>query len=212
VTEPIRVVVVDDHPVFRLGMIALLNSLDGIEVVGEADDAPGAIARTTDAPCDVAIVDLDLGTTSGIDATRDIATRAPHIAVLVMTMHDDADTVVAAMRAGAKGYVVKGADPAAVERAVRAVAHGETILSPQVAAAAVAGATTRRASPFPDLTDRELEVLDLLARGLDNSSIARRLSVSPKTVRNHVSNVLTKLAVTDRAAAVARARDAGLGG
>lgn len=209
---PIRVLIVDDHPVFRMGMTALLTSLDGIEVVGEADSADGAVASAHELAVDVAMVDINLGATSGIDATRLLSAELPDLAVLVVTMHDDQDTVVAAIRAGARGYVVKGASPDAVERAVRAVAHGELILSPEVAAAAAGQLTARRSSPFSGLTDRELEVLDLVARGLDNQAIAQRLFLSPKTVRNHVSNLFTKLQVQDRPRAIVKAREAGLGG
>jgi DNA-binding NarL/FixJ family response regulator len=161
-------------------------------------------------------MDLHLGASSGIDATREIVQRHPQLGVLVVTMLDDDDSVFASMRAGARGYLLKGADPVEVERAVRAVANGEILLGPSVAARAVAFLSGTRvgggATPFPELTDREREVLDQVARGLDNLSIARRLSLSPKTVRNHLSNVLTKLQVADRAAAIVRAREAGLGG
>jgi len=210
-SDTIRVLIVDDHPVFRMGMTALLNSLSGIEVVGEAEDAAGAVRVATEIDADVAIVDLNLGDTSGVDATRDIMARRPDLGILIVTMHDDADSVVSAMRAGARGYVLKGAGPAAVERAVRAVASGETILAPEIAGQALSHMATRAANPFPELTERELEVLDLVAAGCDNATIARRLFVSPKTVRNHVSNVLTKLAVEDRAAAMKVGKDAGLG-
>jgi DNA-binding NarL/FixJ family response regulator len=214
-TDPIRVLVVDDHPVFRMGMAALLDSIDGISVVAQAEDAAGAVAAADAAELDVVIMDLHLGASSGVDATREIVQRHPALGVLVVTMMDDDDSVFASMRAGARGYLLKGADPAEVERAVRAVANGEILLGPTVAARAVAflsGARVGGAVPFPDLTDREREVLDQVARGLDNLSIARRLSLSPKTVRNHLSNVLTKLQVADRAAVIVRAREAGLGG
>jgi DNA-binding NarL/FixJ family response regulator len=211
----LRVMVVDDHPVFRMGMAALLSSLDAIAVVAEAASAPQAVAAADAHPLDVVVMDLHLGDTSGIDATREIVQRHPAVGVLVVTMMDDDDSVFAAMRAGARGYLLKGAAPGEVERAVRAVANGEVLLGPDVAARAMAylsGARTAGPVPFPDLTDREREVLDLVARGLDNASIARRLALSPKTVRNHLSNILTKLAVADRAQAIVRARDAGLGG
>ena len=210
----IRVVVVDDHPMFRLGMAAMLASLDGVEVVGQADSADEAYAVVAGADgVDVVLMDLHLGADSGVEATRELVRRHPDLRVLVVTMLEDDDSVVASVRAGARGYLLKGATPDEVERAVRAVANGEVILGPAVAARALAQLTGSRpaVSPFPALTERELEVLDLVARGLDNTSISRRLVLSPKTVRNHVSNVLTKLALPDRSAAIVRARDAGLG-
>jgi DNA-binding NarL/FixJ family response regulator len=212
----VRVLVVDDHPVFRMGMVALLDSIDGIAVVAQAESAPTAVAAADEHEVDVVIMDLQLGESSGVDATREIVRRHPGLGVLVVTMLDDDDSVFASIRAGARGYLLKGADPLEVERAVRAVANGEILLGPALAARAlafVAGTPVGGgAVPFPDLTDREREVLDQVARGLDNLSIARRLSLSPKTVRNHLSNVLTKLQVADRAAAIVRAREAGLGG
>ncbi|MFC7495882.1 MULTISPECIES: response regulator [unclassified Nocardioides] len=210
----IRVAVVDDHPVFRLGMVGLLGSLDGIEVVAQAEDAIGARERVDDS-VDVVLMDLHLGDDSGIETTRDLVRARPGLAVLVITMDEDDESVVAAMRAGARGYLLKSASPAEVERGIRAVANGEAILGPQVAARAMATLTSGRTAvrvPFPELSDREREVLDLLARGYDNATIARRMVLSPKTVRNHVSNVLTKLGVPDRAQAMIRARDEGLGG
>ncbi|MGN6610181.1 MAG: response regulator [Angustibacter sp.] len=212
--SPIRVVVVDDHPMFRLGMVAMLGSLEGIEVVAQADSAEAALAAVdTAGPVDVVLMDLHLGADSGVETTRELVRLHPDLRVLVVTMLEDDDSVVASVRAGARGYLLKGATPVEVERAVRAVANGEVILGPAVAARALAQLTGSRqaVSPFPSLTERELEVLDLVARGLDNTSISRRLVLSPKTVRNHVSNVLTKLAVPDRSAAIVRAREAGLG-
>ncbi|NKY39538.1 response regulator [Cellulomonas septica] len=212
----VRVVLVDDHPVFRIGMAALLDSLPGIRVTGQAASAAEARALFGSAvEADVVLMDLDLGDGSGIDLTRDLLRDRPGLAVLVVTMHEDDDAVVASVRAGARGYLVKSAPPDAVERAVRAVAAGEMILSPAVAQRAMAyvlGGRTATRVPFPQLTDREREVLDLVAAGLDNAVISKRLSLSPKTVRNHVANVLTKLAVPDRSAAIVRAREEGLGG
>ncbi|WP_455606199.1 LuxR C-terminal-related transcriptional regulator, partial [Cellulosimicrobium funkei] len=167
------------------------------------------------ARADVVLLDLDLGDGSGVDVTRDLVRADPAARVLVVTMHEDEDAVVAAVRAGARGFLVKSASPAEVERAVRAVADGAMILSPSVADRAMAyvvGGRSAVRAPFPQLTDREREVLDLVAAGLDNASISRRLVLSPKTVRNHVANVLAKLAVRDRAAAIVRAREEGLGG
>ncbi|MEV4493469.1 response regulator transcription factor [Micromonospora coxensis] len=212
--EPIRVAVVDDHPVFRLGMTALLASIPGLAVIGEAADAEGALRVTDLHRPDVVVMDLHLPGRSGVEATREIVARHPGTGVLVVTMLDDDDWVFAALRAGARGYLLKGAAPAEVDRAVRAVANGEVLLGPAVAARAVsflAGARAGSAAPFPELTDREREVLDLVAQGLSNVVIARRLTLSPKTVRNHLSNVLTKLQVTDRSQAIVRAREAGLG-
>ncbi|UKJ63210.1 response regulator transcription factor [Cellulosimicrobium cellulans] len=223
----IRVAVVDDHPVFRLGMAALLDSFDGVRVVGQAASAARARALLGLTPTgdvvgadgagttpDVVLMDLDLGDGSGVDVTRELVRADPAARVLVVTMHEDDDAVVAAVRAGARGFLVKSASPAEVERAVRAVADGAMILSPSVADRAMAYVVGGRAAarvPFPQLTDREREVLDLVAAGLDNASISRRLVLSPKTVRNHVANVLAKLAVRDRAAAIVRAREEGLG-
>jgi DNA-binding NarL/FixJ family response regulator len=211
--RPLRVAVVDDHPVFRLGMAALLDSLDGVEVTVQASSLAGAMAAIGP-DIDVVIMDLNLGADSGVEATRDLVRRHPDIRVLVMTMHEDDESVVASMRAGARGYLLKEATPVEVERAVRAVANGEVILGPQVAARAItylSGARTTGPVSFPELTDREREVLDLLARGYDNTTISRRLVLSPKTVRNHVANVLTKLGVPNRAEAMLRARERGLG-
>lgn len=212
-TDSIRVAVVDDHPVFRLGMAGLLNSLDGIEACAQAASAAEAHA-VVDESIDVVLMDLHLGDDSGIETTRDLLRRLPEAKVLVITMQEDDESVVAAVRAGARGYLLKGASPDEVERGVRAVANGEVILGPKVAARAMATVTSGRSAvrvPFPELSAREREVLDLVARGFDNATISRRLVLSPKTVRNHVSNVLTKLAVPDRAAAIIKARDEGLG-
>ena len=212
--QSLRIAVVDDHPVFRLGMVGLLGSLDGIEVVCQAEDAAQALERIDDS-VDVVLMDLHLGADSGIETTRSLVRALPSLAVLVITMDEDDESVVAAMRAGARGYLLKSASPAEVERGIRAVANGEAILGPQVAARAMATLTSGRTAvrvPFPELSDREREVLDLLARGFDNATIARRMVLSPKTVRNHVSNVLTKLAVPDRAQAMIKAREEGLGG
>ena len=212
--QTLRVAVVDDHPVFRLGMVGLLASLDGIEVAGQAEDAAQALALV-DETVDVVLMDLHLGDDSGIETTRALVRKLPDLAVLVITMDEDDESVVAAVRSGARGYLLKSASPAEVERGIRAVANGEAILGPQVAMRAMATLTAGRTAvrvPFPELSDREREVLDLLARGYDNATIARRMVLSPKTVRNHVSNVLTKLGVPDRAAAMIRARDEGLGG
>lgn len=209
----LRIAVVDDHPVFRLGMVALLSSLDGVEVVAQAASREEALA-TIGPDVDVVIMDLHLGDDSGVETTRELVRRVPEARVLVVTMLEDDESVVASVRAGARGYLLKGATPTEVERAVRAVANGEVILGPQVAARAMSylsGARTAGPVPFPELTDREREVLDLVARGYDNTTISRRLVLSPKTVRNHVANVLTKLGVPNRSEALLLARERGLG-
>lgn len=211
----LRLVVVDDHPVFRMGLVALLGSLDGFAVVAEADSISSAVEAVEAHQPDVVVMDLHLGEESGVEATRAIVARQPEVGVLVVTMVDEEDTVFAAMRAGARGYLLKGAGPVEIERAVRAVAAGEVLLAPQVAARTLPlmmGSARRAAAlPFPSLTEREHEVLELVAQGLDNTRIAKRLGLSDKTVRNHLSNVLTKLGVADRGAAIAKARDAGMG-
>ncbi|GAA0368530.1 response regulator transcription factor [Micromonospora gifhornensis] len=210
--RPIRVVVVDDHPVFRLGMTALLGTLTGIECVGEAVDVDSALDLVGGRLPDVVLMDLHLGDRSGVEATRLIRARHPEVAVLVVTMFDDDDSLFGALRAGASGYLLKGAAPQQVERGVRAVANGELLLGPEIGARAV-GFFVRGADPvpFPQLTDREREILDHVAQGLDNAAIAHRLALSPKTVRNHLSNILVKLGVGDRAQAIVRAREQGLG-
>ena len=211
----IRVVVVDDHPLFRDGVRAALSGAEDVDVVGEAADVAGALEVVADLRPHVVLMDLNLPDGSGVDATRRLAAVSPEVRVLVMTMSTDDDAVVAAMRAGARGFVVKGAGRRDLVDSVRTVAEGGAVFSPVVAdrlAGYFAGLTALPArEAFPQLTDREREVLDLIARGLDNRRIARELVLSDKTVRNHVSNVLAKLEVADRAEAVLRARNAGLG-
>jgi DNA-binding NarL/FixJ family response regulator len=212
----IRVVVADDHPAFRSGLQFMLSQLEGIEFVGEADNGRQAIDVTVDLQPDVVLMDLAMPEVNGIEATRQIISQAPHVGVLVITMSEDDESVFAAMRAGARGYLLKGSDHDDIERAIRAVARGEAIFGPDVARRIVGYFDAPRSKPaadvaFPELSDREREVLALVADGCTNPEIARQLYLSPKTVRNHVSNIFTKLQVADRAHAIARARDAGLG-
>jgi DNA-binding NarL/FixJ family response regulator len=212
-----RVVVVDDHPLYREGLVTALGGMAGVEVVGEAGDGETAVALAHAAVPDVVLMDLHMPGLDGIEATRRVVGTAPETGVLVLTMLEGDDSVFAAMRAGARGYLLKGADRPEIERALRAVASGEVVFSSAIADRVLAwfrsgGAVGGDRLPaFPELTDREREVLGLVARGLTNAEIAQRLVVSDKTVRNHVSNVFAKLHVSDRASAVARARDAGLG-
>jgi DNA-binding NarL/FixJ family response regulator len=209
---PIRVVVADDHPVVRAGLSALLDSLPGIEVVAVAADGRGAVKEVVMQRPDVAVLDLQMPGLDGFGATREIRRVAPDVAVLVLTMFDDDESVFAAMRAGARGYVVKGAEQEELGRAVRAVAAGEAIFGPAVAQRMLRFFTPPPAvDPFPQLTAREREILGLLAAALSNATIASRLGLSPKTVANHISSIFNKLQVADRAQAILRARDAGLG-
>lgn len=210
-----RVLLVDDHPLFLDGVKAALSGDPELEVVGTAEDRASALTQATALEPDVVLMDLNLPDGSGIDATRDLLTALPSVRVLVMTMSADDDAVVAAMRAGARGYVVKGAGRDDLLQAVRTVASGGAVFSSGVADRLGAFFSGLAAQPgretFPQLTDREREVLELLARGYDNRRIARELFLSDKTVRNHVSNVLARLQATDRADAIVRARRAGMG-
>jgi DNA-binding NarL/FixJ family response regulator len=214
-TEPARVVIADDHPVFREGMRTLIQSLPDIELVAEATTGVEAVTLVQEHQPDVVVMDLHMPDLSGIEATRQIVQAHPHVGVLVLTMFEDDDSVFAAMRAGARGYLLKGAAHKEIVRALEAVADGEAIFGPTIAQRVMdyfARPSRAVAPAFPRLTEREHEVLDLIASGLSNSSIAKRLVLSDKTVRNHVSNIFAKLQVADRAEAIVRAREAGLGG
>jgi DNA-binding NarL/FixJ family response regulator len=210
--EPTRVLLADDHPVFLGGMRALLDSTPGVEVVGEAATGEDAVTEATERQPDVVVMDIQMPGLNGIDATREIVARSPHVAVLILTMFEDDDSVFAAMRAGARGYLVKGSAPHDIVRAVETVGRGEAVFGPAIARRLIDFfAATTETYPFPELTQREREVLELLAQGRSNTDIARRFVISAKTVRNHVSNIFTKLHVADRAQAIVRAREAGLG-
>jgi DNA-binding NarL/FixJ family response regulator len=214
-TPPLRVLLADDHPVFRKGLHALLSSLPEATVVGEAADGEQAVHLATQHEPDVVVMDINMPGVNGVEATRRIITARPDTGVLVLTMFDDDDSVFAAMRAGARGYLVKGADTTDVVRAITAIGNGEAIFGPSVARRIMAFLTRPLSSYdehlFPELSTREREVLDLIAAGVANADIAKRLFLSPKTIRNHVSSIFTKLQVADRAQAIVRARAAGLG-
>jgi DNA-binding NarL/FixJ family response regulator len=210
----IRVVLADDHPVVRGGLRALLESLPAYEVVGEAVDGDAAVREVQLTKPDVVLMDVQMPGVDGLEATRRIRAAVPDVAVLVLTMFDDDDTVFAGMKAGAQGYLLKGAEQADIDRAIRAVVAGEAIFGPGVAARVLrhfADPPTADDVPFPQLTDREREVLDLVAAGRRNAAIAEELFLSPKTVANHISSIFAKLAVADRSAAIVRARDEGMG-
>jgi DNA-binding NarL/FixJ family response regulator len=213
--DQLRVLICDDHPVFRNGLRMLLSAQDGIDVVGDASTGREAVTRADELQPDVVVMDLQMPELNGIEATREIVATSPHVKVLVLTMFEDDDSVFAAMRAGARGYLLKGADQDEIVRAIEAVGSGEAIFGPRVAARVIEYFTTPQpthaAQAFPELTARELEVLERIARGESNATIARHFVLSQKTVRNHVSNIFTKLQVADRAQAIVRAREAGLG-
>ena len=213
--EPIRVVIADDHPVYRDGLAALLGSVEGLEVVGTASTGTEVVEVAREVSPDVVVMDVRMPDLDGVEATRRVTAEQPHVGVLVLTMSEDDETLLAALRAGARGYLLKGANQREIVRAVTAVAEGQAIFGPAIAARVAELFSARPQSaaqgPFPQLTAREREILDLLAAGRSNQQIAAALFLSPKTVRNAVSNVFAKLHVADRAEAIVRARDAGLG-
>jgi DNA-binding NarL/FixJ family response regulator len=214
--DTLRILVAEDHPLFRKGMISLLSSVPEFEVIGEAPTGEEAVVRAADLQPDVVLMDLQMPEVNGIEATRRILQESPSVRVLVVTLFEDDDSVFMALRAGARGYVLKDADEEEMVHAIRAVGKGEAIFSPAVATRVLAyfAATPPGGTPpqaFPTLTEREREILNLIAQGHPNPSIARQLSLSTKTVGNYVSNIFTKLQVADRAQAIIRAREAGLG-
>lgn len=212
--EPIRVFIADDHTLFRDGLRALFASIEDVELVGEAADGREAVQGAQEQQPDVVLMDIQMPELNGVEATRRIVATSPHIGVIVVTMLEDDDSVFTAMRAGARGYVVKGADQEEMLRTIRSVAAGEALFGSGIAERLMnffARLEPASAQIFPELTEREHEVLDLIAQGLSNPEIARRLTISPKTVRNHVSNIFSKMQVADRAQAIIRAREAGMG-
>jgi DNA-binding NarL/FixJ family response regulator len=210
-----RVLVADDHAVFRFGMRAMLANARGFEVVAEASTGEEVVGKAAEVRPDIVLMDIQMPGMNGIEATRKIVQANPEVSVVVVTMFGDDDSVFSAMRAGARGYVLKGADAEEVTKVLRAVAEGEAYFGPEIAKRIMSFFSSPKPAPaseaFPELTPREVEVLDLIARGLNNKEIASRLYLSQKTVRNHVSNVFLKLQVADRAQAIVRAREAGLG-
>lgn len=210
----IRLLVVDDHPAFRRGLELMLAGVDDIEIAGEASTGLRAVELAGELSPDVILMDLRMPDLDGIEATRRITRNTARAGIVVLTMFEDDDSVFAAMRAGARGYLLKGADQDEIVRAVRATAAGEAIFGPEIAQRVISHFTSgagSAATAFPSLTEREREVLELIAAGKGNATIAHELMISLKTVRNHVSNVFTKLQVSDRSAAIVMARDAGLG-
>jgi DNA-binding NarL/FixJ family response regulator len=213
--EPLRILLVDDHPLVRNGLRALLSSMTEMTVVGEATNGEEAIIQAAELQPDIILMDLHMPGPNGIEATRRILQASPRTGILVLTMLEDDASVFAAMRAGARGYLLKGADQADVLRAIGVIAHGEAIFSPSIAQRLMQYFANMQPmlpqAAFPDLTDREREILGLIALGKSNAELAEELVLSPKTVSNHVSNIVSKLQVVDRAQAVLRAKQAGWG-
>lgn len=214
-SETIRVLIADDHPVYRDGLASLLEPMTGLEVVARAADGVEAVEQALAIRPDVVIMDLQMPRLNGIDATRQVLAELPETGVLVITMGEDESTVFTAVTAGARGYLLKGADADEVVQAIRTVHNGGVVfgasLAQRIARVFAAGPSSRAPDVFPELSEREREILDLVAAGLSNPDIAARLYLSPKTVRNNVSAILTKLRARDRSAAIIRAREAGLG-
>lgn len=211
--RPLRVVVADDHPVVRDGLAALLRIMPGTTVAGTVADGHAAVRAAVTLQPDVLVMDIQMPGLNGVEATAEIGRVAPTVAILMLTMFDDDESVFAAMRAGAAGYVLKGAEQDQIIRAIRAVAEGEAIFGPGIARR-IRGFLSGPSQPtqrFPQLTTRELEVLDMLAAGLPNSAIGHRLGLASKTVSNHISSIFAKLRVSNRADAASQARSAGLG-
>lgn len=211
----IRVLIADDHALFREGLCAMLQLIDGIDVVGEAGTGEDTLASVDQLRPDVVMMDIQMPGLNGIECTREISQSHPDVGIVMVTMFEDDDSVFAAMRAGARGYVLKGDDPGDMLAVIRAVAAGEAHFGPNIARRLMgffaAPPPPSPEIPFPELTGREREVLHLIASGNTNQQIASQLYLSPKTIRNHISNIFAKMQVADRAQAIIRARDAGLG-
>lgn len=214
----IRVLIADDHLFYREGVRTLLNTAEGIEIVGEASNGNEVVARAAELQPHIILMDLKMPGPNGIDATRQIIQKQPNVGILVVTMFDDDESVFAVMRAGARGYILKDADQEELVRAVTAVFRGEAIFSPTIAQRMMnyfsnvsREGRSKADTAFPELTERELDILELIAQGHGNPAIANKLSLSVKTVQNYVSNILNKLQVVDRSEAIVRAREKGLG-
>lgn len=211
--EPLTILIADDHPVFRKGLRALLASMPAVVLAGEATSGEDAIRLAEQLQPDVILMDLQMPGGGGLPAIRQIVQTSPHIRILVVTMFQDDDSVFAALKAGARGYVLKDMDDEDIMRAILVVGSGEAIFSPEIAERMIKFFSTRPALPvelFPELTNSERNVLAMMAQGINNDEIARNLSFSNKTVRNYVSNIFSKLQVADRAQAIVKAREAGL--
>jgi DNA-binding NarL/FixJ family response regulator len=212
-SDVITILIADDHPLFRKGLRALLATLPQVRVVGEAANGAEAVRLAAQLRPDVVLMDLQMPGGDGLAAVRQIAVTQPEVRVLVVTMFQDDDSIFAAMRAGARGYVLKDMDDDDITRAILAVGRGDAIFSPAIAARMMTFFSTSSSQPipmFPELTESERNVLRLMAKGLNNDTIAQQLALSPKTVRNYISNIFSKLQVADRAQAIVRAHDAGL--
>lgn len=216
--SPIKLMIADDHKLFREGIKALLAVTDDIEIVGEAEDGDSALRKCRELQPDVILMDINMPGLNGIQATEQILQKQPQTRIIMLTMLEDDASVFNAMRAGARGYLLKGADPQEVLRVIQAAAEGQALFGPAIASRLMnyfkelqaKPASSTPHAPFPELTERELEILRLIAQGLNNSEIAQKLVLSPKTVRNHITNIFSKLQVADRAQAIVRAREAGL--
>lgn len=212
----IKLIIVDDHKLFREGIKALLAVTDDIEIVGEAEDGATAMKRIRELEPDVILMDINMPGLNGIRVTEQILAQHPQTRIIMLTMLEDDASIFHAMRAGARGYLLKGAEPEEVLSVIRAVAEGQALFGPAIATRLMQYFKELSAKPavsdslFPELTDRELELLRLIAQGLNNQEIAHKLVLSPKTVRNHITNIFSKLQVADRAQAIVRAREAGL--
>lgn len=212
----IRLMIADDHKLFREGIKALLAVTTDIEIVGEAEDGESALKKCQELEPDVILMDINMSGLSGIEATRQILEKQPQTRVIMLTMLEDDASIFHAMRTGARGYLLKGADPTEVLSVIRAAAEGQALFGPAIATRLMNYFKELSAKPpvsdppFPELTERELEILRLIAQGFNNQELAQKLVLSPKTVRNHITSIFSKLQVADRAQAIVRAREAGL--